>query len=276
MTRWNENNPGTYANGQFVFNNTLTRSNPTQSSTGNTSGSGMASLLLGLPTTASNRGIGFTSPLSLQVHYVGLFFQDDWKVTRRLTLNLGMRYELETPPTERFDRLLYSFDPTLDLGITVPGRWPAARRRAIRQRQRRRPAAGPGRQEQLRTARGHGVFPGEQYGDPRRIRGLLLERRQSRQRTNDRRRLRSHHAVCRLHRRRHAADSGREHQQPVSERICAAYRQVARQVDRSGEHRHVRESQSGVALRPAVAVQPAKTVPVASAGRSLPTWACTA
>ena len=121
MTRWNENNPGTYANGQFVFNNTLTRSNPTQSSTGNTSGSGMASLLLGMPTTASNRGIGFTSPLSLQVHYAGLFFQDDWKVTRKLTLNLGMRYELETPATERFDRLLYSFDPTLDLGITVPG-----------------------------------------------------------------------------------------------------------------------------------------------------------
>ena len=124
MTRWNENNPGTYSNGQFVFNNTLTRSNPTQSSTGNTSGSGMASLLLGMPTTASNRGIGFTSPLSLQVHYGGFFFQDDWKVTRKLTLNLGMRYELETPPTERFDRLLFSFDPALDLGISVPGLGP--------------------------------------------------------------------------------------------------------------------------------------------------------
>lgn len=121
VTRWNENNPGTQANGHFVFNNTLTRSNPTQSSTGNTSGSAMASLLLGMPATSSNRGIGYTSPLTLQVHYGGFFFQDDWKATRRLTLNLGLRYEMETPPTERFDRLLYSFDPDLDVGISVPG-----------------------------------------------------------------------------------------------------------------------------------------------------------
>jgi hypothetical protein len=121
VTRWNENNPGTQANGQFVLNNTLTRSNPTQASTGTTSGSSMASLLLGLPATASNRGIGYTSPLSLQSHYVGLFFQDNWKAARRLTLNLGLRYELETPVTERFDRLLYSFDPIINLGITVPG-----------------------------------------------------------------------------------------------------------------------------------------------------------
>jgi TonB dependent receptor len=121
VTRWNENNPGTQANGQFVFNTNLTRSNPTQASTATASGSAMASLLLGLPTTASNRGIGYTSPLSLQSQYGGFFFQDDWKVSRRLTLNLGLRYEFETPPTERFDRLLYSFDPAIDLGITVPG-----------------------------------------------------------------------------------------------------------------------------------------------------------
>jgi hypothetical protein len=121
IVRWNENNPGTYANGQFVFNNTLTRQDPTRSTTGTTSGSAMASLILGLPTTASNRGIGYTSPLSLQTHYGGFFFQDDWRLSRRLTLNLGLRYEFESPQTERFDRLLYSFDPTIDLKITVPG-----------------------------------------------------------------------------------------------------------------------------------------------------------
>ena len=121
VVRWNENNPGTYANGQFVFNTTLTRQDPTRSSTGTTSGSAMAGLLLGLPTTASNRGIGFTSPLSLQTHYGGFFLQDDWRVSRRLTLNLGLRYEFETPTTERFDRLIYSFDPNIDLKLTAAG-----------------------------------------------------------------------------------------------------------------------------------------------------------
>jgi hypothetical protein len=124
IVRWNENNPGTYANGEFRFNNTLTRSNPATSSTGNTSGTAMASLLLGMPSSASGSRLGYTSPLTLQNIYTGFFFQDDWKVSRRLTLNLGLRYEMEAPSTERFDRLLYSFDPTLDLGLTAPGLGP--------------------------------------------------------------------------------------------------------------------------------------------------------
>ena len=124
VVRWNENNPGEQANGQFVFNNTLTRSNPSTSSSGNTSGSAMASLLLGQVSTQTNSRIGYTAPLTLQSHYTGSFFQDDWKATRRLTVNLGVRYELETPSTERFDRLLYSFDPTIDLGLTAPGYGP--------------------------------------------------------------------------------------------------------------------------------------------------------
>ncbi len=121
VVRWNENNPGEQANGQFVFNNTLTRSDPTKSSSGTTSGSAMASLLLGLPATTGNSRIGYTSALTLQNHYTAFFLQDDWKLTRKLTLNLGLRYELETPSTERFDRLIYSFDPSADLGLTAPG-----------------------------------------------------------------------------------------------------------------------------------------------------------
>ena len=119
VLRWNEPNPGQQANGNFVFNNTLTRSNPTSSTTGNTSGSALASLLLGLPATGPSN-LGPNASLALQSHYAGLFFQDDWKFNRKLTLNLGVRWEVETPFTERFDRLPYGFDPNATVGITIP------------------------------------------------------------------------------------------------------------------------------------------------------------
>src|SRR5947209_15028169 len=40
------------------------------------------------------------------------FFQDNWKVTRKLTLNIGLRYELEGSETERYNRTVRGFDPT--------------------------------------------------------------------------------------------------------------------------------------------------------------------
>lgn len=84
----------------------------------------MASLLLGLPATTGNSRIGYTSALTLQTHYVAFFLQDDWKVTSNLVLNLGLRYELETPSTERFDRLIYAFDESANLGLTAQGLGP--------------------------------------------------------------------------------------------------------------------------------------------------------
>lgn len=67
------------------------------------------SYLLGLPTGGL---LTFSDATSQQGFYHALYFQDDWKVTRKLTLNLGLRWEMETGPTERYNRLA-TVDPNI-------------------------------------------------------------------------------------------------------------------------------------------------------------------
>ena len=70
-------------------------------------GDSFASFLLGDALSGST-GI-VASPAQTQITQ-GLYFQDDWKTTRKLTLNLGLRYDLQMAPTERFNHTAY-FDP---------------------------------------------------------------------------------------------------------------------------------------------------------------------
>jgi hypothetical protein len=78
-------------------------------------GDEMASFLtgIGLPGYAGTYDI--PAWVSTQNFAYSTYFQDNWRVTDRLTLNLGLRYELETPRTERFNRQSY-----VDLGIASP------------------------------------------------------------------------------------------------------------------------------------------------------------
>lgn len=76
----------------------------------NDSGSAVANFLLGYQPGFIGRGTP-GGPYTVQSSELAFFVQDDWKVNSDLTLNLGLRYDLFTAPTERFDRQS-NFDPT--------------------------------------------------------------------------------------------------------------------------------------------------------------------
>ncbi len=93
--------------GQFDFNANWTRKN-NNNNNGTGDGSSFASFLLGLP-TGGNVPRNASSMYSQKFN--AYYIQDDWRITPRLTVNVGLRWDYELPVTERFNRLTDRYDP---------------------------------------------------------------------------------------------------------------------------------------------------------------------
>ncbi|WP_345945274.1 TonB-dependent receptor [Granulicella sp. dw_53] len=96
------------SSGNFTFGTNFTQGPNPNAASANT-GNGLATMLLGTGTGDLTQN--FKDDAS-QSYYFAEYLQDDWHVNRKLTLNLGIRYDLDTPRTERFNRMNY-FDPTV-------------------------------------------------------------------------------------------------------------------------------------------------------------------
>ncbi len=89
---------------------------PNPTATSATAGNGVATFLLGIPT-----GTAAPAPsLAMQTRYLAFFVQDAYKVTPHLTVNYGLRWEYESPRTDRFNQFS-NFDFSAMPPVNAPG-----------------------------------------------------------------------------------------------------------------------------------------------------------
>ena len=76
----------------------------------------LTTFLQGQPTTPASAFLGDATQNS-RMHWYGGFFQDDWRIKPRVTLNLGLRYEYDAVPTER-NNYMGNFNPNVNPATT--------------------------------------------------------------------------------------------------------------------------------------------------------------
>jgi hypothetical protein len=102
--------------GNFAFSNSYTRKDDDGNAPSNNLGLGWAAFILGTPNSLS---IATNDTYAMMTPYYAGFLQDNWRVSSKLTINLGLRTEFEGGSTERYNRMIGGFDPTLSLPITA-------------------------------------------------------------------------------------------------------------------------------------------------------------
>ena len=155
------------ASGNYFFGSTYT-ANPSLAQPG---GLPYADFLLGLPTGVTNsNAVDWSRQRDL---YVGPYIQDDWKVSRRLTLNLGFRYDLYTQPVDAKNTGAM-FDPY------TPNSQRQARDSAASGPERQLAGSGSRASSEFRAA-GRSGLPGHaEAGHPQRVGHLLQQPRAER------------------------------------------------------------------------------------------------
>src|ERR1051325_8538385 len=106
--------------GNFGFDRTFT-SGPDPHAPAAVSGNAFATFLLGYPTTGT---IGSSVPLDFYMHDWAGFAQDDFRVSAKLTANVGVRYEYEQGLKERHNRLAVGWASDTPFPIQVNGMRP--------------------------------------------------------------------------------------------------------------------------------------------------------
>ncbi|MCU1326756.1 MAG: TonB-dependent receptor [Bryobacterales bacterium] len=116
---------GTPASGpsSLNFSDVFTRERPQTATAG--TGASLATLLLGYPTGGS---MNVVTNFDDYLRYYGGFIHDDFRVSRKLTVNFGLRFEQESGIREANDKLIVGFDTTASnplentvAGLRIPG-----------------------------------------------------------------------------------------------------------------------------------------------------------
>ena len=107
-------------NGTFAFDARFSRRNPLAADA--TSGNAFADFLLGYPSQNGNTGSNVTIGAQSDQRYPDYiaYVQDDWKISPRATLNIGVRYDYQRPVTEAQDRMTVGYDPDTPNPFQLP------------------------------------------------------------------------------------------------------------------------------------------------------------